>query len=798
MRTFTLGSRSLLLGTLLCASFLAIAPLFVHAQAANNPGDVLTTPGGIPLIGTNSSADINSAIAATQADLKNPTIGGIPLVGTNSKAEVDSAITAQQASVEQTAQNIASTPGKLVDCVANVGDCIINSVAFFILGFANYLLGIVGVLLNWVVVKTVFQFSQLIGNSAGLLTAWKILRDIGNLLLLFGFVLMGIGTILDTSKLPDKKAIPMLIVFAVLLNFSIFAAEAVIDTSNVLTSVLYSQANTNPCATEVCDINNGLAGHIMQSTGLSSIYGLGNPSDVKTEATVTNKLLIVLGLTLFSIIGAVVLLATAIMLAWRAVVLTGLIILSPIGFAGMALPPLKKMASKWWNMLIHQAFFAPILFLLIFVDLKVTEGFSSATNNQNLANALTNSSSNMGIIMVFLLIIAGLLAALIAAKNFGAMGASFAVNTATKAVFGSYNSGLGLGGRAIRGVGQRVPGLKDTAFGRGIASTGRFIEHGGLDPRGYAGIGRGIQIGLKAAGAGDAAKPADSLKGVGDSLNKLGERSKEDRKKDEAERAEQKAIANKRELEAHVRAGSLQPSSERFLAGLSGKNLEDIPAVRRGDPTIIRALSPDQFGALMNSDNLSSTEKGRISTARFADLKSQVTAAAAGDPAARAAVRQWTNKDLQQLAKSDAEAFYDVISAEDNSGASLLSDDQQENLGKSDSLTRSQRENVKGFSVVGRIEAAVAPGGAGGVVAQRLAQTLNPKQKFKLNAAALTNPGVIATFSTADLGKIMEDGKLNDVQKHRIAVEIANPAHPNATSIGPYLANNVVAGAYWV
>ena len=358
-------------------------------------------------------------------------------------------------------------PGAPSSCgITNFGACaddLLNSVAFFILGFSNFVLGVAGVLLNWVVVKTVFQFSQLIGNSEGLLTAWRILRDIGNLLLLFGFVLMGIGTILDTSKLPDKKAIPTLIIFAVLLNFSIFAAEAVIDTSNVLTSVLYSQANTHPCVTEICDINDGIAGHIMQSTGLSSIYSL---QDGVSGVTVTNKVLIVLGLTIFSTVGIVVLLATAFMLAFRAVVLTGLIILSPIGFAGMALPPLKKMASRWWNALIHQAFFAPILFLLIFIDLKVTEGFSSVSNNHNLATALAApGTDNMGIIMVFLLITMGLLAALMAAKSFGAAGANYAISTAGKIAGGT--SMLGGGGAFI---GRRTIGASSAAISRGIKS----------------------------------------------------------------------------------------------------------------------------------------------------------------------------------------------------------------------------------------------------------------------------------------------------------------------------------------
>lgn len=360
----------------------------------------------------------------------------------------------------------AATGGAVtaLKCIDDVGDCILNSFAFFILGFANYLLGLTGVLLNWVVVKTVFQFSTLVGNSQGLLVAWGILRDLGNLLLLFGFVLMGIGTIIDTNKLPDKRAIPKLIIFAILLNFSLFAAEAVIDTSNVLTAAIYAQTNTEPCQTETCDVNYGLSGRLLDSTGLSGIQNV-EPEDVGEG---TKKLSVIIGLAIFSIIGTIVLLATAIMLMIRAIVLTGLIIVSPIGFAGMAIKPLEKMAQKWWHTLIHQSFFAPVLFILLLITLKVTEGFATGTGNTGLSAALTaNGSSQMGIIMVFLLITGGLLASLMAAKSFGAMGADYAIKTAGGIVGGASFGTAGFVGRRTLGAGGAVAArnIKRSAFG---------------------------------------------------------------------------------------------------------------------------------------------------------------------------------------------------------------------------------------------------------------------------------------------------------------------------------------------
>ena len=103
------------------------------------------------------------------------------------------------------ASNIAAVPPSPSGNTCNLlqlgswGNCIAGGVAVVALGFlglAGFLLGLVGSLFNWIVVITVFQFGSYFGNSTGLLTAWGILRDMGNIMLLFGFILMGVMIIL--------------------------------------------------------------------------------------------------------------------------------------------------------------------------------------------------------------------------------------------------------------------------------------------------------------------------------------------------------------------------------------------------------------------------------------------------------------------------------------------------------------------------------------------------------------------------------------------------------------------------
>ena len=416
---------------------------------------------------------------------------------------------------DQAASGAAGLAEEVVSSVLGpIAEELITGVAWVILKLASYLLAAAGTLLNWVMLKAVFQFSTLIGASPGLLIAWSILRDIANMLLLFGFIFIGIAMILDLHSYPAKKALPRLIIFAILMNFSLFIAGAVIDTSNGLSSVLYSQANTDPCATgtaldegpltqEECSVNYGIAGHIMQATGLTSIYKAGG---VNLQPVPT------IGLALFALVGAFVFFAAAIMLIIRAVVLAFLMVLAPIGFAALAVPPLEKHGKDWWNRLIHQSFFAPIFLLLVFVSLKITDGFADAAAKGSLAAAITHpEASVMGVIMVFALVIGFLIFSLVAAKKFGAMGADFAIKTAGGLSYGTLGVlGRRTAGRASYATAKAVRGSSyaGTFLGRKLAGAADYGAKATYDMR----TTKPFTAGAKMAGI-DAGEPSKRAKG---------------------------------------------------------------------------------------------------------------------------------------------------------------------------------------------------------------------------------------------------------------------------------------------
>ncbi len=392
-------------------------------------------------------------------------------------------------------------PGAAGQVLKSAAADMISGISLFILTLAGWMVGVAGTLFNWSVVATVFQFGHLIGNSAGMLAAWTVLRDIGNIFLLFGFIFMGIGTILNLHDYSAKKALPALVIFAVLLNFSLLAAEAVIDTSNVFASLMYSQSGI--CSTEAgadCDQNDGIAGQIMQTAGVSGIFG-GSVIKEFGDDDMKNAV-ITLGLALFVTITAIVLLAGSIMFITRAVVLSFLIVLSPIGFAGMAIPPLHKLANLWWHKLISNAFFAPIYLLMIFVSLKLMQGVAETlpggTSNR-LIDLFKSSGqvSNVSVALIFTLLIGFMMAALMVAKKIGVEGAGFATKTAGGLVLG----GMGFAGRRTVGMVAykaneelRKRGAERTGMGRLlVGGIDKFGAKASFDPRGNKAFGAAMK-----------------------------------------------------------------------------------------------------------------------------------------------------------------------------------------------------------------------------------------------------------------------------------------------------------------
>jgi hypothetical protein len=311
-------------------------------------------------------------------------------------------------------------------CVNKVVAGIFNVILMPIAGSLLYLAGI---LLN-VSIDFNLSISNIVQNVPAIEIAWKTIRDLISMFFIFILLYISIKTVLGLES-NSRKLIIGMVIGGLLINFSLFFTKVIIDASNVVAAGFY---NAMPHSNDITQWKNqGLSGLFMQRLKIQTVYKTYDPSnssDVKPVDNTGVKFVdvIIMGFmnVLLTLIAAFVFFAAAILFMIRIGMLIFLMALSPVAFAGFILPETKKYASKWWTTLINQSIFAPIYLGLTYIAVKIIsdDNFSKAlgvTENQSFAAGITKSGAlflNYGIVIIFFM------AALLAAQEFGAVGAS--------------------------------------------------------------------------------------------------------------------------------------------------------------------------------------------------------------------------------------------------------------------------------------------------------------------------------------------------------------------------------------
>ena len=100
-----------------------------------------------------------------------------------------------------------------------------------------------GLILETAIDMLVINMDTLIGKTTDvgkvINISWTVIRDFCNLAFIFGFVWIGIKTIIDYDSGTTKKFLASLIIGALLINFSLFITRVVVDVSNVMSESFF-------------------------------------------------------------------------------------------------------------------------------------------------------------------------------------------------------------------------------------------------------------------------------------------------------------------------------------------------------------------------------------------------------------------------------------------------------------------------------------------------------------------------------------------------------------------------------
>lgn len=293
---------------------------------------------------------------------------------------------------------------------------------------------------------------------------WPAVRDLANMVIVLGFVIIGIATALRIKTYEAKQLLPKLIIAALLVNFSLLLCGIFIDGSNMITTAFLKGGGF---------LEKSVTGVLAdQITTLWKTASFTDPTQIVPLISIS------VGITFFDIISMVVFFLFFFLFLFRYIFLWILVVFSPLAFVLYVFPFTKKFFDMWWHNFLQWCIIGiPGAFFLYLAD-KLTAGLAiTATSTNTTSAATTNAAaqstggSMMGYLVPALFLLAGFLYSL----QSSAIGAGVAVAAFKKTGGKLIGAGMELGGRTKAGRAMRE---KLTSVGAKLAETTGFAKQG--------------------------------------------------------------------------------------------------------------------------------------------------------------------------------------------------------------------------------------------------------------------------------------------------------------------------------
>lgn len=306
-------------------------------------------------------------------------------------------------------------------------------------GIATALVDAVYTPLKWLValaggiLDEAIKLNTVIGINRVVQEGWTFVRDVSNLIMVLILLIIGFSTVLQIEGWNYKKALPRLILIALLINFSLVFTGFIIDFTNILSKFFLDFASHGSLSNISEIIANGIKLQKLQDAA-----SLANSKTFQggVLSTFMTMIFAALGGSAVLLVAAFVLFASAVLLLWRIVTLWLAMILAPGAFLMYILPATQGYFRAWGKHLLSWSFFAPVYFFLLALAVKII-------NSKELAQLIPNTStglqspnqffSSIGFLLQYIMIIALLMMTLMWSRAMGVGAADSFLRFAGKA-----------------------------------------------------------------------------------------------------------------------------------------------------------------------------------------------------------------------------------------------------------------------------------------------------------------------------------------------------------------------------
>ena len=254
---------------------------------------------------------------------------------------------------------------------------------------------------------------------------WTLIRDLSNLFFAVAILAMAIGMILHLDNYNVKKALPKLLVMAVLINFSLLITGVILDAANVISST-FTQAFVNTVQGDL-----GKTLQIDQFTAAAQEASTNATNAGDSISAVVGVLLNLVLATIFIFLTVMVVGVMTIAMLVRMVAIWILLVLAPFPYILYAFPQTKHYADDWWKEFTKYVTIGPTLVFFLWLAFAVVQndGFAKTSSLTTLASDVI-VESNQGLItkifatgnlLKFIIGIAFLITGLITAQKLGGL-----------------------------------------------------------------------------------------------------------------------------------------------------------------------------------------------------------------------------------------------------------------------------------------------------------------------------------------------------------------------------------------
>jgi hypothetical protein len=377
-----------------------------------------------------------------------------------------------------------------LDGTVKIVGMVLEFIAKYVAKFAGFFMRSMGHILDMAIDRTIN--GETYRNLAAVLIGWTAVRDFSNMLFIFVLLYIAIQTILGLAGSNVKRLLSHVVIAALLINFSLFFTQVVIDAGNILAMGFWDQIKTQQ-GSGAANSRSSAAAKFLDGFRMQTIFDTNG--DIMTETPSgpleTNEMqraMIYAGGAIVMFIAGYVFLAAAVMMIVRTVWLLILMIGSPFAFLSFALPAKGDFANWWWTNLVSQSFVAPALLFMLYLDSIIISSLDLAalTGGVNAKNALAflGKADNYAIIYQFVILVILLLASLTVANKVssgaGKMGGEWAKKIIGRGAVLGFAGAASVGRQTFGRAGAAALQDKDGKETEWAKEQRRLVTRGGM------------------------------------------------------------------------------------------------------------------------------------------------------------------------------------------------------------------------------------------------------------------------------------------------------------------------------